>query len=334
MVPLVGGCACLSLAAFQGLAVPAAGRIAVIWLSLGGLLFLALFARQARLRDITRTALDPELLALRGRSPLVLVPIANPQSVEAMIALASALVPADVGRVLVQSVVVAPHGWRPGDDPQPFLQSQAVLNRLLVASAEAGIRVETLTTVASQPMKEIARVARLHRCDSVLLGMSEIADDTRGTRLESLLGTLDANVVVLRAPPAWQLADARRLLVPVGGRGGHEHLLVQLLGSLLRTAQREVDFLRVVPVASRPAEIRRARRELDELVDDQFGERCLVRVVASDDPLTTIGQHADDSDLVIMGAQRLARREKLFGKFTRALAQRTECPIVVLSRRG
>ena len=47
-VPLIGGLACVALAVFQGVVVPSAGTIAVVWLSQSGLLFLPLFARRAR----------------------------------------------------------------------------------------------------------------------------------------------------------------------------------------------------------------------------------------------------------------------------------------------
>ncbi len=46
MVPIVGGLACIGLAIFQGIAVPSAGVIAVVWLSIGGILFLTLFAQR------------------------------------------------------------------------------------------------------------------------------------------------------------------------------------------------------------------------------------------------------------------------------------------------
>ncbi len=176
-----------------------------------------------------------------------------------MITLADALVPADIGRVLMQTVAVAPQGTGNRMTIQRrSRKSQAVLRELLRASAKAGIRVETLTTVAPQPMEEIARVARLHRCESVLLGLSEISEDSHGTHLESLLGTLDANVVVLRSRPDWRLTDVEKILVPIAGRGGHDHLRALLLGSLLRSTQREVTFLRVLPTDAGHDEVRRA----------------------------------------------------------------------------
>ncbi len=333
-VPIVGGVACVSLAIFQGVSVPSAGLIAVVWLSIGGVLFLGLFARHARLKDVSSTAFDPELVTLRGRTPLVLVPIANPQSAAAMIALADALVPAEVGRVLVQTVVVAPTDWNPDDDPAPIERSQAVLRELIASSAKAGIHAEALTTVAPKPMDEIARVARLHRCESVLLGLSEISDDAKGAHLESLLSALECNVVVLRQRTAWRLEDVKEILVPVAGRGGHEHLLALLLGSLLRSGGRRATFLRVLPTTATADDVRRARRELRNLWGGEIREGCTVDVVQSDDPLETIAHRAEQADLLILGIQRVGRRKKLFGQFTRQLVGRTSCPILLMSRRG
>ena len=50
--------------------------------------------------------------------------------------------------------------------------------------------------------------------------------------------------------------------------------------------------------------------------------------------LSQLSMLQQDVDLVIVGAQRLGRREKLFGSFTRQLARQTSCPIIVMSRRG
>jgi amino acid transporter/nucleotide-binding universal stress UspA family protein len=333
MVPIVGGLSCVALAIFQGIVVPSAGMIAIAWLSIGGLLFLTLFARRARLKDVSSMAANPELLRLRGSSPLVLVPIANPRNAEAMIALANILVPATVGRVLLQTVVVAPDSWQPDVDPGPADRSQAVLRELLRASSKLGVPVETLTTVSAEPMPEIARVAKLHRCESVLLGLSEISDDSHDTPLEGLLGQLETDVVVLRAAENWQLPETKRILVPVAGRGGHDYLLARLLASFSRQQQCLVTFLRVVPNNIDAIDFRRARRDLERVAhDNTFGNSEQV-LVKSDDPVDVITKLAGDQ-LVILGVQRIGPRRKLFGQFTRKVAKQTECPLIVISRRG
>lgn len=335
LVPVLGGTACVALAIFQGIAVPSAGMIAVVWLSIGGLLFLSLFARRARLMDVSNMATDPELSRLRGNTPLVLVPIANPRNATAMITLANTLVPAEMGRVLLHNVVVAESDWSPDSDSRPMDRSQEVIRELLRASAELGIRTETLATVSSSPMHEIARVARLHRCESVLLGLSEIEIDERdASALEGLLSRLDVEVVVLRSPKDWRLSETEEILVPVAGRGGHDYLLTRLLGSLSRTQNRRITFLRVVPEDTPQEETKRIGRELDRIATDNAAGRSAREVILSNDPVAAVAERAGDKSLVILGIQRIGRFEKLFGDFTRQIARRTECPLMVISRRG
>ncbi|MFK8111329.1 MAG: amino acid permease [Rubripirellula sp.] len=333
-VPVIGGLACIGLAIFQGIAVPSAGSIAAAWIGIGGLLFLTLFARRARLMDVTSLAADPELARMRGNTPLVLVPIANPQNAEAMITLADTLVPSDIGRVLLQTVVVTPPNWDPETQPEPVDRSQTVLRELLRASNKLGVHAETLTTVSTEPMQEIARVAKLHRCESVLLGLSEISEDSQSSPLEGLLGQLETDVVVLRANENWQFADANRILVPVAGRGGHDHLLARLLGSLTRRQSREVIFVRVVPEKSSVKTVRRVQRELDRMARDNMAGKSRRLVIQSDDAVAAITAEAESSGLVILGVQRIGPREKLFGSFTRQIAKSTSCPVIVMSRRG
>ena len=332
-VPLIGGSACVALAVFQGVVVPSAGTIAVVWLSIGGLLFLTLFARRARLKDVSSMAANPELLRLRGSSPLVLVPIANPRNAEAMISLANTLVPAAVGRVLLQTVVVAPSSWDPDADPTPADQSQNVLRELLRASSKLNVPVETLTTVSPDPMPEIARVAKLHRCESVLLGLSEICSDETDSPLETLLGQLESDVVVLRSSGLWSLSETQRILVPVAGRGGHDHLLARLLASFSRQQKCMVTFLRVLPAAADVHEFRRAKRELDRMAHDNFFGGSEQVVIKSDDPVHVVSAAAE-GQLVILGVQRIGPRRKLFGHFTRKIANQTDSPLIVISRRG
>ena len=106
LIPSVGSLACLGLAIFQGVAVPAAGVLALAWLAAGSVLYFVLFARRARVVDASIEALDPGLARLRGRTPLVLVPIARPSSARAMVGVASALTPPGLGRVGIDALAL------------------------------------------------------------------------------------------------------------------------------------------------------------------------------------------------------------------------------------
>src|SRR5690606_20102573 len=97
-LPILGMISCLGLAIFQAIVVPAAGIIAVIWLFIGAVLFVSYFIKRARAIEASEHALDPDLVRLRGLSPLVLLPISNPSNAESMVFVANALAPPVVGR--------------------------------------------------------------------------------------------------------------------------------------------------------------------------------------------------------------------------------------------
>ncbi len=333
LIPISGGAACLSLAVYQGIAVPTAGLIALVWLVAGGIMFLALFARRAQLADVSSTALDPELVQLRARSPLVLVPLANPDNARGLVAVAHALAPPEVGRVLLLSVIVAPRHWRPEHDLTPLTRSQQVLGEAIMASVEAGLFPDSLATIAPEPWPEIARVADAHRCESVLLGLSHLSDDYR-LPIDATLNKVRCDIVVLRAPKGWDLAGVRRILVPLAGSGVHDHVLARLLASLARMQPREITFLRVVPIESSSADLKRADDRLRQAAHDIWPGVSQTLVIPSDNSAATVAAQAASCDLAILGSQRLGRGRKSFGTFAHKVATTTATPLLLISRRG
>lgn len=333
-IPVAGMIACVALAVFQGVAVPSAGVVAMVWLLLGGALFLGLFGQRARVVDASAEALDPALAHLRGHNPLVLVPIANPSEAAGLVALANAMAPRKSGRVLMLSVVSPPDEWKPGEFPPQLVDAQAVLGEVLTASFAARFAPEALTTIAPGPWPEIARVARTHRCESVLLGMGRLDEATVEGPLLQLVVDADADVLLLRAPSGWSPRDARRILVPVGGQRDHSTLRARLLGSLSRDGGVEVRYLGVLPPDLPAAQERRLRRELMRLAEDEVGGQVVVQVERAADVASHIVQRAADHDLTVLGVSRGARTTRLFGQVTQGVVAGTESPLLIISRRA
>jgi APA family basic amino acid/polyamine antiporter len=179
LVPVAGIAACGALAVFQGVTVPLAGFIAGIWLFAGIIIYAFLLSRRARLFDASVEGYQPDLVHMRGKNPLVLVPIANPASATAMVAVASALAPLGAGRVVLLSVIRPPVRWQPSEPPPALHNAQELLGRILSSSFASGVAPEALITVAQHPWEEIARVARTYGCESLLLGLSSRAEGSR-----------------------------------------------------------------------------------------------------------------------------------------------------------
>ncbi|MCA9839901.1 MAG: amino acid permease [Trueperaceae bacterium] len=330
LIPLIGGLACLALAVFQGIVVPSAGFITLLWLIIGLTIYTSLFAAKARVADATAEALDPSLIQYRGRSPLVLLPIANPQNAAALIEMAHTMSPQKVGRVLLLSVVRPPNGEAL---EEPLANTQAVLGDSLMASFKVGLSPEALTTLAADPWKEMARVAKLHRCESMLLGFSELTEQITENRLGDLLAEVDCDVAILRAPNGWSLANSKRILVPVaGGSSYHDALRARLLASLQRISSREIKFLRVVPTGITEASLKRAQKALEAFASQEVWAQISAEVLQSDNAIESILEASENVDLLILGSKREGRSRAGIGDFAKLLAQKANCAVLIISR--
>lgn len=333
LVPLLGGGACLALALFQGLAVPAAGLVTLAWLVIGTGLYVSIFSHRARVADAAAEAKDPRLSQLRGRSPLVLVPIANPSSAQALVVLANALAPSPGGRVLLLSVVTTPDGWSPGQVTPQLTYAQEVLGEALTASFAVQIAPEALTTVSPDPWQEIRRVAGSHRCESLLLGLGSFDKESLQSPIETLLSHLDSNVILSRIPKKWSLESTRTVLVPVGGHRDQSYLRARLLGSLSRTADFEVIYLAIIPPDETPENEAKLEREILDLCRDESPGRSRVEIMRRHDVTETLAGRACSADLMILGLSRRRGTHKIIGDIPTRVAQVSECGILMISQR-
>jgi basic amino acid/polyamine antiporter, APA family len=330
MVPVVGGIACVTLAVFQAFAVPAAGGIVTVWLGLGVILYIALFARGARIVDAYAEAADPSLVKYRGRSPLVLVPIANPANAPALVGVAGAMAPPIVGRVLLLSVVKLQEELR--DVAASIDGAQNVLHESLTTALELNYTPEALVTMSTSPWTEIVRVANDYDCESLLLGMHQLGQNGHES-LQQLLNDVDCDVTILRSVPGWRLDEAKRVLIPIGGKGVHDELRARLVGSLVRTAPRKLTFMQVLPKDTSDARCEDARRALLQLALDEAATQPETIVARGDDAVELIASEADRNDLMILGLPRIQGR-KVLGEFALRLTSRVHCSTILISRRG
>ncbi len=331
LVPVLGIALCVGLAVFQAFVVREAGIVAVSWLGIGLLLYLTLLAPGARLVDVRAEARDPDLARLRGRSPLVLVPIANPASAASLVDVAGTVRTPGVGRILLLSIV-RPPDESPDEDHPALRAARSVLSESLQRSLERALVPEALFTIASDAWREIARVARGHDCETVLLGLPHLTEPGVEPKLGSLLAELDADLVIVRAPHRWHMAEARRVLVPLGGQRDHSHLRARLLASMSR-AERSVTFLHTYSSSASAETRRRLERDLRALARDEAAGPHEVVVEYTDDRREALVRRAAEADLVVLGIQRRGRGQHVLGELALAVAHETQVPLVLISRR-
>ncbi len=332
LVPVIGVLACVSLAIFQGFAVPSAGIIVAAWLAVGAFLYLKLFARKAGVADVSAQVRDPLLLQYRGKNPLVLVPIVNPANARPMIAVANMMTPPGIGRVLLLSVVAKPVAELPDAVGRQLENTQQVLKESLTAAFRARLYPEALTTIAVEPWTEISRVAETHRCESLVLGLTHFSGTETGNRLEELMNDVDCDVVVLKAPNGWRLSSVRKVLVPAGGKSVNYMLRTRILSSLWRLNRPEISFMRIVPEHLNTEDVKRAWQQLVAIAGEEVPGVPQVTVVQNDSVEDAVLSEAARSDLLVLGLQQTGRRRRRFGELTLNISQKANCAVVLISK--
>ncbi len=333
LVPVVGGGLCLALALYQAAAVPSAGVLAALWLAVGAVLFVTHLAPRARVVDASSEGFDPHIARMRGRSPLVLVPVANPASASVLVKMAGAIAPHGFSRTQLLSVVRPPDKWEGSQLPRELVDAQNILGGALSAAIAVDLRPEALITLAADPWPEIARVAQRSGCDKILLGVGQLGRSVTSAPLERLVGQVDADVVILRAPRDWDPDTAERILAPSRGGRAHSPIRARLLGNLTRTAPRQVTFLGVLPSGTDPSTLRAAERDLQSLARDEARGSGTAVVVERDDARAEIVERSRACDLMILGMRIPERRKSIFGDSILDIAEATDCPLLMISQR-
>tara|TARA_R110002072_G_scaffold54129_5_gene142278 strand:- start:50 stop:1012 length:963 start_codon:yes stop_codon:yes gene_type:complete len=305
--------------------------VALIWLGLGLVLYQTRFKSSAQRVSARAEALDTMLVQLRGRTPLILVPLANPDRADTLMTLANGLAPRRAGRVL--ALAVASHqGELPGEEEGliAYERCQEALRKAVAASCRAERTFEASVMLAADVAKTISKIAAERQPEVVLMGMSRLDAASSGSRLlERLVVRSNADLVVVEAPPSWGPSDLRRILVPIGGQTSHDPLRARLLGVLTRESNHEVEvqFLRVV---RDEADVARALVQLHDLAQDlgRGKEDCKVQV--SQDAAGAIIAAAQGADLIVMGLTAQAGKP-LIGPFVERLANEASCPLIAIA---
>jgi basic amino acid/polyamine antiporter, APA family len=332
VLPIVGMIACIGLALFQAhygtgcrnyFAALAPNRLRTLRL---------LFCEKSQAIEASEQALDPDLVRLRGLSPLVLLPISNPANAESMVFVANALAPPVVGRVLLLSIVIP--STEKDDLEKRLISSRDVTQYALKASFEAGLRPDTLTTIAEHPWEEIERVARVHNCRSLLLGLSNLNDFQTNQNLEKLVKHVKSDVVVFRQPySGWKITEARKVLIPVAGFESHDTLRARVAASLWRASQPEITFIQILPSNTSKETFQKNHTRLSRFAGRIIPGKTEVRIIPSDDSKSELISQAEVHDLVIMGLGKPGAKEKAFGSIALSLAEETNTALIFISKK-
>lgn len=327
-LPLFGITSCLGLALFQAIAVPLAAALTGAWLVLGGTLYAVYFRRSALAVSARSEAQDSALSKLRGRSPLVLVPLANPERAAALMSMAQALIPHETGRVLVLSVIKATSGDTAAATTA-FDEACIGLRHAVASCSSLHQPFTAMLRLSKEPVVTIAKVANEQRPQTLLVGMSHLSSGQGSRFLDTLIAATRSDLAILQAPPEWALDErVEHVLVPVASSAGNDAQRSRIVGVLLRKGIRRITLLRFIDTEG---ERSRATVSLQAEASDLGlpASSCVVEHTTS--PLASLLAHAEQADLLVLGLGRSQGRRALISPFVRKVAAGTTCPLLAVA---
>jgi amino acid transporter/nucleotide-binding universal stress UspA family protein len=323
-------------------AYPLAACVTIGWLAAGALIHWLYASRRELEEEVTPVLVEERMRVDRERFS-VLVPVANPENVDTLLAVARSILQTKPGNLLLVHVITVPDQL-PVSVGRDFVEDARPIVELTAERAEEmGMTPNLLVRVGHRPADAIIDTVRETNANFVVMGWRGRSRDPRtvvGRNIDRIVKLAHANVAVVRGDVR---LPARRILVPIE-HPRHGHLMAEFAAPLTTEQGGYIELLHVVDRqrsaqqrAERAAELRRDISELDTTPDEQEPGRRQQRFrirIAGGGVVSEIAERSRDFDLVVMGAsQESWIRRKVWGDKTFRVANRIECPLMLVNLR-
>jgi len=266
-----------------------------------------------------------------GGTYRVMVPLANPESEQDLITLASAIAKQRNGTVVATHIVTVPDQTALAGAAERADELDES-SRALLAAAERDaetfdVPVETHTIISHRSFEEVFDAARTHDADLVVMGWGKDAHGSPGraeSAVDEVTGTIPCDFLVLRD----RGFDPSRILVPTAG-GPDSELSAEVARLLADEFDAHVTLLHVADPDEREA----AESFLEEWAAAQ-GLEDAERRVETGDVEDAIRRAAADHTLLAIGATERGLLSRLLtGTLVLDVVEEVDTPVVLAEKR-
>ena len=237
----------------------------------------------------------------------VLVPIANPATMERLIRLAAAIAKEKGGEILLLRILTVPEQLPPTQFDQNKLEEEKdVLRRARNLCDELGIPAHGLIRVGHKVAKAILETSSDRHCDLIIIGWkgySRSGERIMGNITEALVRHADTDIMLVKFVGE---APINNILLPTAG-GEHARWAEQYCATLARSVGGSVTVCRVVKEDETESEAEIQKERLAPAVERISGKNGLTinSVIVRNDSISDgIIEASKDYDAVMVGATR------------------------------
>ena len=282
----------------------------------------------------------------RGVFPVLLVPLANPETEQSLLKLSTALARRREARLrlihVIQVPIQTPLEAGRLEYEKRRLEQETLLDVASRHSLEQGVRAMASAVIAHNVPSAILSAAEMESPELIIMGWrgDAHAAQLRGTNMAGVLKIAKGNVLVLKDRG---LDHVRRILVPMSG-GPHALLGLRLASELASEWDVAILALKILKGKGLSVESSEFDRQSMALFQDQAqslgidllaeaGAGAEMEVVTGEDIVETIVRFAEPTDLIVMGASNeWSLRQRLFGSIPDQVAD--QAPVSVLMVRS
>jgi amino acid transporter/nucleotide-binding universal stress UspA family protein len=281
----------------------------------------------------------PSKLALERAAPVeakfrVLIPIANPATVEPLVDLAATIAERRHGEIIALRVIVVPEQL-PLSQADAYVERERHLLELARNRAQAhGVPITSMVRIAHHAARAILETAEERNCDLIVIGWkghTSTAERILGDVTDDVVRHARTDIMLVRLG---QEVRPAKLLVPTGG-GGHAQRAEEYAVDIARVSGGSVTLCRVVSPDATDDQVAEQERWLAAARARHPGDEDIIetRVIRHDALDLGIIQAADDFDAIAVGATRKSFSSQImFGSVPEAVATRAVCPVIVVKR--
>lgn len=313
-----------------------------IWMGLGFLLYYGYSQRkeEEKIEEETPTVTTEQAPAeeRREREQRILVPVANPATVEQLMRTALDLAEERDAEIEVVSVVTVPQQTPLSEGRQFVDEERAVINQAIEFADEErpDVPVSGKIRIGHDVSQAILNTIEQDDIDLVLMGWRSRPrrrDFILGSNVDEVVTKARCDVLVERVGPAADSESIGRvgsILVPTAG-GPHAEFATEIGRAIARRNDARIKLMYVRSDGSSRDD--NAQSILDSTVADLEGLETTTEIFDSDDITAAIVQESADHDLTVIGASREGLLQQVvFGAIPEAVGQRAQSAVIMAKR--
>nr|WP_256397814.1 amino acid permease [Halohasta litorea] len=306
----------------------------IIWMGLGLAVYYGYSERkeEEKLEAETPTVATERVPEGEGRDQRLLVPIADPESVEQLMRTALDLAAERNAEIEVVSVVTVPR-QTPLSEGRKFVDTERnVIDQALAFADESDhdIPVRGKIRIGNDPATAILNTVTQDDIDLVLMGWrgrSRRTDYVLGSNVDRVVTEARCDVLVERMAP---VGDVESILVPTAG-GPHAQFAAEVAHAIARSTGASVEVIYVTaPGEAEPAVAERILDRTGAVLDDV---PVTTQTIEAESVVDAIVERAAAHDVTVVGSSREGLLQQLvFGSVPEAIGTQVDGTVIMAKR--